>query len=1017
MIKIEPVRVTVFFLLSTFLSACGGGNGGSSGGETPVTDTQAPTLSAGQPSGTLDAGTTTANLNVTSNENATCKYGDSANTAFTSIANTFSSTGNTSHSSQLTELTDGSSYSYYVRCEDNSNNANNSDYVINFSVADSADVTAPVLSNGTPDQRLPMGTTSTTLSLDTDESAVCKYDVNAGTAYSAMSNSFDSSGSTSHSTSVTGLNNGGPFSYYVRCEDLTGNINDSDYLIRFYVDNGIDSIAPVISDSTPNQTLPINTMSTLLRLDTDERAACKYDLNAGTVYSSMSNSFSSRSGGTSHSIRVSELYNGGSFAYYVRCEDFAGNVNDVDHLIAFDVVEGPPLLSKMPNHPLPMGTTSTNFIVQTNEPGVCKYDVNANTAYSAMTGSFDTTDGINHSTLLTSLEASKSYLYYIRCEDTLGHISTRDHVVNFTVLSAVATDTPWSYVGIPYTDWAYNPFTIQPTVPTEWPAAPAQDYYYVEPDHPQASDTTEVGELTGTYGRFGYPDRPRVSIPKNSWIADVYTAGTVIWLKGGTHQYSWSPQFHGTPDNPIWFYGDPTDKPTFTNTYLRMYNSRYVILDNLQWIGGNTGNGAIGLTRDRAGPTHHITLRNLHFENLNWIGGGGAIISIVAGGDRGNEVHDVVAYKNTFKNNGGGFNWYEDDGDHHGYKIDGAAPTAGNKANRIWIIENRAVKGDFPDPTDGLFKSISGNLVQVGDQVELSGGSHHVYVAGNYQEFARQALGWTKRSHDVIFTSNDCTDTYNVAGGNGQCYGHQYAADHNWWINNVSTKSASGWMHTSNDAMDGKLFIIGNIFHGNNKSDRNDNWRTCSGASLYTQQGEHYFVNNVFDNSCYGIWAQTNRHRTVDRLHIYNNIFTNFSAVVDTRAKAIALEVTNGLQVFMENNLFGSYDGDVLVGGGPQLSLLSDLNNQPWAMNNIVGDPLYIDQTNANYNIGEGSAAVNVGTQTYGSGAEDVYQQFINRYTNDINYPGNPADYWPKDYLNQPRIVGGTIDIGAFERQ
>jgi len=894
----------------------------------------------------------------------------------------------------------------------------------------SADNNSPVVFSSMSGSQLPAGTTRIALSVVTDESASCKYSTTANTDFADMTNVFSNTAGTNHSADVRGLSDGNQYDYYVRCEGLTNNVNDSDYLISFDVASGADSTAPVISNSTPNQTRPMNTMSTTLALQTDGDATCKYDLNAGTVYSSMSNSFNSRDDGTSHSISVAGLWNGGSFSYYVRCEDLAGNVNDVDHLIAFDVPEGPPLLlSTLPNQPLPMGTTSTNLIVQTNETGVCRYDVNAGTAYGDMTGSFTSADGITHTTLLTSLATSNSYLYYIRCEDSLGHTATDDHPVNFTVLSPVATGTPWSYVGIPYTDWAYNPFTIQPTVPSaEWPSAPAQDYYYVEPDHPQASDTPDGSELMGVFGRFGYPDRPRASIPSNGWISDVFPAGTVIWLKGGTYNGNanlgatnfhsgWRPQFRGTASNPVWIYGEPDingDKPTFTGVQIQMFNSQYAILDNLQWIGGNTGNGVISLTTDRPGPTHHITLRNLHFENLNYIGGGGALIGITSGSDLGKEVHDIVAYKNTFKNNGGGFDWRTQDGDHHAYKVDGLIN--GNKTYRVWIIENRAIKGDSPDPMDGLFKSLSGNLVQVGDQRATSGGVHHVYAAGNYQEFARQALGWTKRSHDVIYSSNECTDTYNHAGGNGQCYGHQYAADHNWWINNVATNSAAGWMHTSNDAMDGKLFIIGNIFHGNTKSDRDDNWRTCAGASLYTQTGEHYFVNNVFDNSCYGIWAQTNRHRSDDRLHIYNNIFTNFSATVDTRPKAIALEVSNGMQVFMENNLFGSYNGDVQVVGAPALSLLSDLNNQSWAAGNIVGDPLYVDQPNADYSLLTGSPAVNSGTQVYSSGDVDVYQQFINRYSGDVNYPGAPADYWPKDYLSQNRVVD-SIDIGPYERQ
>lgn len=103
----------------------------SSGGA----DTTPPTRSAGSPSGTLAAGTTSTTLSLTTNEAATCKYGTSAATAYASIANTFSTTGSTSHSQTISGLSNGSSYTYYVRCQDGAGNPNTDDYSITFSVA------------------------------------------------------------------------------------------------------------------------------------------------------------------------------------------------------------------------------------------------------------------------------------------------------------------------------------------------------------------------------------------------------------------------------------------------------------------------------------------------------------------------------------------------------------------------------------------------------------------------------------------------------------------------------------------------------------------------------------------------------------------------------------------------------------------------------------------------------------------------------------------------------------------
>jgi hypothetical protein len=59
-----------------------------------------------------------------------------------------------------------------------------------------------------------------------------------------MANAFAGSGSTSHSTTVTGLADGSSYAYYVRCIDAAGNANGTDYAITFSV------LAPGVASST-----------------------------------------------------------------------------------------------------------------------------------------------------------------------------------------------------------------------------------------------------------------------------------------------------------------------------------------------------------------------------------------------------------------------------------------------------------------------------------------------------------------------------------------------------------------------------------------------------------------------------------------------------------------------------------------------------------------------------------------------------------------------------------------------
>lgn len=619
-------------------------------------------------------------------------------------------------------------------------------------------------------------------------------------------------------------------------------------------------------------------------------------------------------------------------------------------------------------------------------------------------------------------------------------ITTRLIIILSLMSTLFYAQHKWDYEGIPYpTDWEYDPFKIELEAPPEWPSTPKLNYFFVEPNHPNATDDIEVGELQSAntnFGRFGYPSRPRKTIPNHSWRHDIHEAGTVIWIKGGVFtrnpdvktdnipkESRWEIQYQGTAENPVWIHGDSDDKPIFRNIQFNYWNTSHTIIENLVFDGENSHNNVMSLQLPNKNiPSHHITLRNLKFENIKYKAGNSSIVAIAASPLVGGDLHDVIAYNNQFKNCGGGFIWAEEDGDQHAYKILGH--TSGGEAYRIWIIDNNVLKGDEPDSEyDNVFKGISGNFVQVGDQNAQYGRNHHVFVAGNYQEFGRHALGWTKRSSDVIFSSNYCTETHIFKGGNGQSYGHQYdLGDHNWWINNVGTKSGSGWMHTGGRFnMDGPLFVIGNQFYNNKVGERNYGWRSGTGIGLNAQFGKLYIVNNLFDNNVHGIYAYGRQHNEDDELHIYNNIFSNHSGTMDSSSKALTIERTNGLSIFIENNLFDDFNSDFLVvqtKSSPShitMKTITELNSETWASNNIIGNPEYKDPSIEDYTPSATSLTINAGAQTFNSGAEDVYEQYINRYKNDSLYPGNPSDYWSKDFLNQPRVQGASIDIGPFE--
>jgi hypothetical protein len=389
--------------------------GGSLAG---VADTAAPSLSAGQPTGTLPSGTTQTTLSVTTNENAVCRYATTAGVPYGSMANVFTTTGGTTHSTLVTGLADGGSYSYYVRCQDSSGNTDSSDFVISFAVTIDSNGTITSSFSGVEDPLSENGMWGTTGSWTSLEKNSGAYSTAASSAARLVTPSVSADqyaeitydqdpGSSSWPgvmTRLQGASNGGgylaiAFAGQVRLyrTDDSGTLNfvllasanadvgaaprqlrlesqGASHRVYFngalmfsYTDSnnvyttgqpGIaasfsggttvrilsftggalagapDTVPPVLSGGLPAGMLAPGTTQTTLSLTTNESAACRYATTAGMSYGSMTNIFTS-TGGTAHSTVVTGLVDGGSYSYYVRCQDSAGNTDSGDFLIAF----------------------------------------------------------------------------------------------------------------------------------------------------------------------------------------------------------------------------------------------------------------------------------------------------------------------------------------------------------------------------------------------------------------------------------------------------------------------------------------------------------------------------------------------------------------------------------------------------------------------------------------------------------------------------------------------------------
>ena len=98
-----------------------------------------------------------------------------------------------------------------------------------------SDSIAPILSQPFPVGALPFGTTQSTIGLQTDELANCRYDSIPGKSFDSMSSNFLSDDGVTHHILITGLTNNSTYTFYTKCADEFSNVNIADFLITFSI--------------------------------------------------------------------------------------------------------------------------------------------------------------------------------------------------------------------------------------------------------------------------------------------------------------------------------------------------------------------------------------------------------------------------------------------------------------------------------------------------------------------------------------------------------------------------------------------------------------------------------------------------------------------------------------------------------------------------------------------------------------------------------------------------------------
>lgn len=144
----------------------------------------------------------------------------------------FNHTVNTGTHNQSTQ------YEYFIESCDLSGNCGNEtnggDYFW-FCIEPGCDKNVTRILNHTPENItiFPPNSTNFTLIIETDEWAECKYSTTAGKSFDAMEYLFNETHNTTHVGYMMLQNSS---NYYIRCKDMLGNRQDSDYRLYYWID-------------------------------------------------------------------------------------------------------------------------------------------------------------------------------------------------------------------------------------------------------------------------------------------------------------------------------------------------------------------------------------------------------------------------------------------------------------------------------------------------------------------------------------------------------------------------------------------------------------------------------------------------------------------------------------------------------------------------------------------------------------------------------------------------------------
>jgi hypothetical protein len=201
-----------------------------------------------------------------------------------------------------------------------------------------ADTTAPIMSNlcagagscATPIIEIPCADESEPYTVDvvvgasTNENATVKIDSSAGTNYTSgtWDATMSGGGSTTHTTTLSGLACGASYTRYLKASDTAGNITDADTTLTFTIASKAGA-TPTLTDLS-GTTQAYSPRGQLLKVQSSVPATCRYTTGAaGTAWAGRT-AFGTTGDTIQHSSSITQAASS-TVNYQVLCQDTQGN--------------------------------------------------------------------------------------------------------------------------------------------------------------------------------------------------------------------------------------------------------------------------------------------------------------------------------------------------------------------------------------------------------------------------------------------------------------------------------------------------------------------------------------------------------------------------------------------------------------------------------------------------------------------------------------------------------------------